>query len=69
MSESKINIGDLVTTRTYVKEVVGVVTRIKERDNGTDIYDVYYVDWFDNKIRKPHEAKELALYRGYRWYQ
>jgi hypothetical protein len=65
MSESTINVGDLVTRYYINKDVIGVVTRIKECDNGTDIYDVYYVDWFDNKKRKPHEARQLALYRGH----
>ncbi len=64
MSESTINVGDLVTSYIH-KDVIGVVTRIKEYDNGTDIYDLYYVDWFDNKKRVTHEARQLALYRGH----
>jgi hypothetical protein len=66
MSEGTINIGDLVT-RKYAKEMIGVVTRVKEHDTGMDIYDVYYVDWFDNIKQKPpypYEAKELVLYEG-----
>jgi len=73
MSEGTINIGDLVITRTYAKEIVGVVTAVKEHDTGMDIYDVYYVDWFDRKSKYkrtipkpayPYEAKDLVLYRG-----
>ncbi len=69
MSENTINIGDLVTRKhgNYAKQVIGIVAGVKEHDTGMDIYDVYYVDWFDNIKQKtpyPYEAKELVLYRG-----
>ena len=72
MKKSKakvINIGDLVTRKhgNYAKQVIGIVTGVKEHDTGMDIYDVYYVDWFDNIKQKPpypYEAKELVLYEG-----
>ncbi len=46
---------------------LGLLRESRNNDTGMDIYDVYYVDWFDNIKQKPpypYEAKELVLYEG-----
>lgn len=43
------------------KEIVGIVVRIKEHDTGTDLYDVYFVEWLQVNQQFAYEARELAL--------
>ena len=59
-------IGDLVKrSHNHRKlpsfDTIGVIVRVKEHDNGTDIYDVYFVEWIKTNQQYAYEAKELIL--------
>jgi hypothetical protein len=56
-------IGDMVkkATNTSFDKGIGIVVRVKEHDNGIDIYDLFYVEWLHSNEQYSYEEKELTL--------
>jgi len=57
------NVGDMVKKAKNVSldKGIGFVVRVTEHDNGTDMYDLFFVEWIDTNEQYPYEAKELTL--------
>jgi len=57
------SVGDMVKKATNVSldKGIGIVIRVTEHDNGTDMYDLFFVEWLQSNERYPYEEHELTL--------
>jgi hypothetical protein len=57
------SVGDMVKKAKNISldKGIGIVVRIWEHDNGTDMYDLFFVEWLHSNEQYPYEAKELTL--------
>jgi len=57
------SVGDMVKKAKNVSldKGIGIVIRVTEHDNGTDMYDLFFVEWLHTNERYPYEEMELTL--------